>query len=154
MERIYVVAVGGDGDQKVSGRYVGTDGEKAQAIFDAEGQDGNNSIVRFFHFPEHSQIRTPKRDGVEPRSQTSAVAAAIPTNREEYAAWLETLGRPALAEEGKVLGVAVKPGVSNVDVRAGLLAAKYPPAPAAGAENPPPPSEPESHGERSDDTGI
>ena len=100
MERIYIVAVGGDGDQAVEGKYVGTDGAKAQAVFDEEGQDGSNSIVRFFHFPPHSQIRTPKRDGVPPREKTAGGAGKKAKDKTPTAATTaDTDKTPAASQE-------------------------------------------------------
>ena len=80
MQRPYLVYVGGDDTQPISYRYLGTDGEKAEKIFTEEGNDGSNSIVRFCQFPEHTKIRTPRRDGVKPRDKSTAKAKGGKSN--------------------------------------------------------------------------
>ncbi len=67
MDRPYLVYVGGCAEQPIECLYLGTEGDLAQSIFEDAGNDGANEIVRFCTFPEHSQIRTPKRDGVPVR---------------------------------------------------------------------------------------
>ena len=71
MDRPHLVYVGGTEGQEIECLYLGTDGEKAQAIFDEAGNDGRNAVVRYCCFFEHRQIRTPKRDGVPPKSSSS-----------------------------------------------------------------------------------
>lgn len=85
MQRPLLVYVGGSEEQPIECLYLGVEGDKAQEIFDAAAQDGANDIVRFCHYPEHTQIRTPSRDGVpvrekaEPVSSVGAPPTTVPT---------------------------------------------------------------------------